>query len=254
MRQLPLLLSLFAAFSLVVGCETGSRSSTPADDDDDDAGTAFPNPGAVDVPVVTGGLQDPLPDLMVDEDMLFSSANDNGAIVEVNMDEAVNQNYYQCAVAEGCIGSSGIQRLLKFDLGVVNRGEVDLVLGDPNNNLQDYEYSACHDHLHYKDFAKYELTKDGITYYGMKQAFCLIDLYDYDGDGNQPSQGYDCGFQGISKGWGDIYDSSLDCQWINITGITPGDYQLNVRINAENKIPEAGPFPNTATVTVTIGP
>jgi len=249
MRHLPLILSLFAASTLTFGCETGKSSSTPGDDDDD-TGTAFPNPGAVDVPVATGGLQEQLPDLMVDADMLQSSVQ----IIEVDMNEPANQNYYQCAIEEGCIGTSGIQRLLRFDVGVVNRGEVDLILGNPQDNPQDYEYAPCHDHLHYKDFAKYELSAGGTTFYGVKQAFCLIDLYDFDGDGSQPSQGYDCGFQGISKGWGDIYNKELDCQWINVTGIAPGDYQLTVNINAEHKIPEAGPFSNLATIDVTITP
>lgn len=247
MRHLLALLSLFAASSLVLGCETGSSSSTPGDDDDD-TGTAFPNPGAVDVPVVTGGLQEPLPDLMVDAEMLDQSTQ----VITVDMDDPGNQFDYQCAVAEGCIGSSGVQRLLRFDVGVVNRGEVDLLLGDPNDHPQDFEYAACHDHLHYKDFAKYELSAGGTTFYGVKQAFCLIDLYDFAGDGPQPGGVYDCGYQGISKGWGDIYNKELDCQWINITGIAPGDYELTVNINAEHKIPEAGPFSNIATVSVTI--
>lgn len=246
--RLPLLLSLVAVSSLSLGCGSGSKGSSS--DDDDDTGTAFPNPGPVDVPTPTGGLQESLPDLMVDAQML----EDSWQIIEVNMDNPANQSNagYGCAVQEGCIGASGVRRLLRFDVGVVNRGEIDLVLGDPNDNPQDYEYAPCHDHLHYKNFAKYELSSGGETFYGVKQAFCLIDLYDFADDGIQPSQGYDCGYQGISKGWGDIYNKELDCQWIDVTGVAPGTYDLSVNINAEHKIPEAGPFSNTATITVTI--
>lgn len=243
MRHLPRL-TLAAALTLsLAGCASGGSGATG--DDDDDAGTDFPNPGAVDVPAPTGGLQEPLPDLTVDVNML----NNSWFIDEVDPE----QSYYDCAVQEGCIvRGQGNRRLLKFDVGVVNRGSVDLILGDPYDHPEDFEYAACHDHLHYKDFAKYELSNGSTAKYGVKQAFCLIDLYDWNGDGSQSSNGYDCSFQGITAGWGDIYDSSLDCQWIDVTDLPPGDYDLTVNVNAEHKLPEAGPHPNIATVTITI--
>lgn len=42
---------------------------------------------------------------------------------------------------------------------------------------------------------------------------------------------YDCNNQGISVGWQDVYVANLDCQWIDITGITLGSYWLYVEIN-----------------------
>src|SRR5690348_1787611 len=118
-----LLVSLVAALSLpLAGCPEDSGNDDPVGDDDDDAATGFPNPGQVDVPLPVGGLQEDLPDLTVDENMLKQSV----FIDEVDMDNASNQFYYQCAVAEGCMPASGLVRLLKFDVGVVNLGSVDL--------------------------------------------------------------------------------------------------------------------------------
>ena len=42
---------------------------------------------------------------------------------------------------------------------------------------------------------------------------------------------YGCGNMGISSGCGDIYDASLDCQWIDVTNVPAGDYTLVVRVN-----------------------
>ena len=36
----------------------------------------------------------------------------------------------------------------------------------------------------------------------------------------------------------DIYKSDLDCQWIDITDIVPGSYQLKIIINPEMKVAE----------------
>jgi hypothetical protein len=259
MRHLPLVLSLIAVSALSIGC-SGSGGGGNSSDDDDDAGTAFPNPGPVDVPVSTGP-QATLPDLTVDQDML----NTSWVVQEVNMDLPGPQAEYACAVQEGCIGASGVRKLLKFDVGVVNLGTANVHIGDPSDHPDadmdgipdDFEYAPCHDHLHFKDFAKYEVS-DGLgnVLLGAKGAFCLIDLYKYDNNAG-PSNGYGdapyyCGFQGITMGWGDIYDSGLDCQWIDVTDLDPGNYDLTVHINSEHRIQEAGPEPNTATVQVNI--
>ena len=37
---------------------------------------------------------------------------------------------------------------------------------------------------------------------------------------------YDCSNQGIQAGWSDLYGNSLDCQWLDVTDVPPGDYFL----------------------------
>ena len=232
---------LFAVL-LAAGCsDNGGGGGSPGDDDDD--GSGFENPGRIEPPA-NNGPNEAYADLTVDADMLSQDL----CTSELNPENP----YWACAVEEGCLVSGqGNRTVLRFDVGVLNLGEADLVLGDPYDRPEDFEYGACHNHLHYKDFAKYTLADgNGFELTGRKQAFCLIDLYDY-GQNGDPSQGYDCSYQGISLGWGDIYDRSLDCQWVDVTGIPDGTYNLSVEVNADHKLPEAGPLPNKVSVPVT---
>ncbi len=158
-----------------------------------------------------------------------------------------------CSVAEGAVGAPGERRLLRFDAIVVNRGDRALVLGDPARplapfNADDFEFSPCHGHFHFRDFADYELRgPSGSVAFGHKQAFCIRDSLAY---GPGPSGGYDCDFQGISPGWGDDYPAFLDGQWIDVTGVPSGDYEIVVTVDPAGRIPEHGGAPNVVTVPV----
>ena len=48
-----------------------------------------------------------------------------------------------------------------------------------------------------------------------------------------PSAVYGCANQGLQSGWADLYFSSLDCQWIDITGIPDGTYTLRLTGNPD---------------------
>jgi hypothetical protein len=71
---------------------------------------------------------------------------------------------------------------------------------------------------------------DGVTLAATAQkgGFCFEDSFKY---GGGKSNGYDCGFQGITSGWGDWYYKQLTGQWIDITGVLEGDYIVRVTIN-----------------------
>jgi lysyl oxidase len=144
-----------------------------------------------------------------------------------------------CAIEEGVVGGIGYRRILRFDTVVMNGGDADLVVGDrsdPNNPYADwFEFAPCHGHYHIRGFSVYELlTSDGdVVVAGHKQGFCFEDSFKYDGG---KSNGYNCGFQGITSGWGDWYYKQLTGQWIDITGVPEGDYIVRVTIN------EAGTF------------
>jgi hypothetical protein len=162
-----------------------------------------------------------------------------------------------CAFVEGAIAAPGRRRLLRFDTVVVNRGGEDLVVGNPADPEQpfaasDFEFSPCHGHFHFEHFASYELRDgaDRAVGFGHKQSFCMLDSRRF---GGEAPRRFDCGFQGISVGWGDRYGSELDGQWVDVTDVAPGDYVLVVTVNPEGVLPEiSGGAPNVIRVPVTI--
>jgi hypothetical protein len=138
-----------------------------------------------------------------------------------------------CAVREGC-AAAGSRVLLRFDTATPNIGQGDLVLGAPAASGRFY-YDPCHRHYHFSGYANYRLYSQNrtLTRIGRKQAFCLEDFEPVSGWTGSRSllPQYDCNNQGISVGWQDVYTANLDCQWIDITGITLGSYWLYVEIN-----------------------
>src|SRR6185369_6523342 len=120
-----------------------------------------------------------------------------------------------CAVIEGMV-QRGTRRLLRFSTETRNQGTADIYLGDPATNPQ-FVYAPCHGHYHFNNYANYRLLDDSgqPVATGLKIGFCLLDSIRW--DANAPSRAkYNCGNQGIQRGWGDVYDSSLDGQWIDI--------------------------------------
>jgi hypothetical protein len=164
-------------------------------------------------------------------------------------EETFSEN--DCEVQEG-ITTAGTHTLLRFNTETRNVGASDLVMPSPVDNPA-FEYAECHGHYHFKGFARYRLLdsagQDVAT--GRKVSFCLLDLSRWDPKANHIGR-FDCEEQGIQSGWADIYDSGLPGQWIDITGIPPGIYTLEVTMNPEQVIPESNYLNNTATVGVVI--
>ena len=180
------------------------------------------------------------PDLTIDANRLASSVTVKTKVFKAS----------DCVVVEGCAGV-GKRKLLRFDVATPNIGTADLFLGDPVGNPL-FEFSPCHGHYHFNGYADYELLNSSSTtiLLGRKQAFCLEDFARY-----YPNPGpakYTCSYQGITVGWQDIYGSYLDCQWLDVTDIAPGNYSLRVTINPLRKLTESNYENNTATVPVTI--
>lgn len=242
-RSLVLILSLLIPLSCGRGSERDAADGPapfPAGGwtgEGDPAGT--PTATATATPTAEPTPAGPMPDLMVDAPLLASSKR--FTTEEFPADD--------CAVVEGCIAGPGPRDLLRFSTGVVNMGTADLHIGDPSTNPEDFDFSACHGHYHYKGFAEYELTDaSGVVVTGHKQAFCLMDGHDW----GTPNAGndYDCSNQGLSVGWEDIYSHNLDCQWVDVTGLPSGDYTLTVKVNAEQRLDEWGPGENDASIPV----
>ena len=156
-----------------------------------------------------------------------------------------------CAVVESCI-APGKRILVRFDVATPNFGTADVILGNPADHPDWFVYSSCHRHYHLKDFSEYRLRNtSGIIVTGHKQAFCLEDVSNY--WQGYPSHGYTCANQGISVGWGDVYGSYLDCQWLDITGVLPGKYWIEVIINKSGVIDEgSNVYPDSIDVPVKI--
>jgi hypothetical protein len=162
-----------------------------------------------------------------------------------------------CAIVEGCIVASGTRKLLRFDTGTVNSGTADLTIGGPTTNAC-FMYSQCHGHYHFRGVGRYTLYQpDGVTVaaVGHKQGFCLEDVIpnpQLNPPPASPAVLYNCQSQGLHIGWEDIYPNDIDCQWIDVTGVPPGNYILSVEINAEHFLPESNYDNNEARVPVTL--
>jgi hypothetical protein len=191
------------------------------------------------------GAACPLPDLTVSAEVAEASL-------------LINEEFFppeSCAIAESCVAGPGTRTLLRFSTMTPNIGESDLVLGDPTST-PGFEFAACHNHFHFNGYARYELVDPAgvIVAVGHKQAFCLLDSLSV-GLPGAPAEGrYHCGFQGLTRGFADIYDSSLDCQWVDITDVPNGDYLLRISINPDHVIPESNFDNNTVEVPVTVAP
>ncbi len=193
----------------------------------------------------TGPVGPRLPDLLLLQDELAG-------------DIWLDERYFaedDCAFVEGCIDTPGTRLLLRFGVVTANVGDVDLHMGRPEDNLGLFEYSDCHEHYHFERYADYQLMSGpDVVSVGRKQAFCLMDSARYleDDDSVRQRGQFQCGFQGISRGWQDTYHSRLDCQWIDVTDLTPGQYDLAVQINPDRIIEEKTFDNNDAVARVTV--
>lgn len=186
-----------------------------------------------------------LPDLIVDEGGLINSL----FIEEVEFAEN------HCAIVEGCVAGPGFRRLLRFNTVTPNIGNADMFMGNPRENEELFEWSDCHGHYHFLGYAQYRLlNSDGETVAeGRKQAFCLLDSTRYlSGDDVPDEAQYNCGNQGITRGWADIYGAGLDCQWVDVTDVAPGAYELRISLNNNRTIEELSYDNNVASTHVII--
>ena len=195
-----------------------------------------------------------MPDLVLDTAMLQST---------VSFDlQSFAPTSCELQPVDLCVGGPGPRALLRFSVLAANEGTADLVLGVPPviepPNQGDFIYSDCHMHYHFTSFARYELRQRGSTTViapGQKRSFCVEDTRQV--DTTAPVQKKYCctaacgNLQGLQVGWGDLYPSTLACQWIDITGVAPGEYDLCVFLNTEGLLAE-DPAGNSGCVPVTL--
>ncbi|XP_026176763.1 protein-lysine 6-oxidase [Mastacembelus armatus] len=151
----------------------------------------------------------------------------------------------RCAAEENCLASSSAYSqdydtrvLLRFPQRVKNQGTADFL---PSRPRYAWEWHSCHNHFHSMDeFSLYELldayTQSPVAE-GHKASFCLEDT--------SCDPGYYRRFactshtQGLSPGCYDTYNADIDCQWIDITDVSPGKYILKVSVNPRQQVPES---------------
>ncbi|KAM9349883.1 protein-lysine 6-oxidase-like [Symphorus nematophorus] len=153
----------------------------------------------------------------------------------------------RCAAEENCLARSAygpavrdidFRVLLRFPQKVKNQGTTDFL---PVKPRYQWDWHSCHQHYHSMDaFSNYDLldvTTGRKVAEGHKASFCLEDT------------GCDAGFrrryactshtQGLSPGCHDIYAANIDCQWIDITDVPPGNYILKVTVNPNFLVTES---------------
>lgn len=246
----PLLSTAIAASLVVAGCVVAEHRPTAPHDRHAPSAAQLNDPASVD----TGGGR--LPDLIVQ-----SSATQNSWRVK---DEFLSASF--CSVEEGNI-TPGNRRVLRFTVTTPNVGDADVFVGSPKQHMdpngdgstadQDgmFEFSTCHDHFHFQNYATYRLIDaTGKEWRSAKRGFCMLDTDPYNA-GTQKQVGtrnyVNCGtqsidgFQGVSHGWADSYVWQLAGQYFVLDGgdgqpaVPPGAYTLEIEVN-----PGYAPGPN----------
>ncbi|XP_013780271.1 lysyl oxidase homolog 2-like [Limulus polyphemus] len=157
----------------------------------------------------------------------------------------------QCAMEENCVASSAYRllkenrdanifetrKLLRFTARIGNIGTADFL---PFLAKRSWQWHACHKHYHSMEvFAHFDVidARGNKIAEGHKASFCLEDNFCRAGSQKK----YVCanyGDQGITVGCTDNYMHDIDCQWVDITDIKPGNYYFKVSINPEFKVAE----------------
>ncbi|CAL8308333.1 unnamed protein product [Lota lota] len=150
----------------------------------------------------------------------------------------------RCAAEESCLSRSAYRAsdldyrvLLRFPQRVKNQGTTDFLPVKPRH---EWEWHSCHQHYHSMEaFSNYDLLDVSTgrkVAEGHKASFCLEDTSCDPGVRRR----FACTAhtQGLSPGCYDTYHANIDCQWIDITDVAPGNYILKVTVNPSQLIQE----------------
>ncbi len=184
------------------------------------------------------------PDLIVDVPYLEDHFSIDHVFISPN----------SCFIPDRCVTGAGNRKILRFGTKVANLGNEDLAIGTGSGGNSYWTWNDCMEEYDYQDYAEYQLIDtetQEVAVFGRKYGFCVMDLAGYDLPASQCDQ-YNCGNQGITAGCSDIYVSSLDCQWIDITNVADGTYTVRVTTNPSANVYELNYENNSAAVAVEI--
>jgi hypothetical protein len=123
----------------------------------------------------------------------------------------------------------------------------------------EYRRSSGHEHFHLLAFERYELrsTRGRVLLRDHKAGYCLEDRFKLVTRAAPPRWTGSCGrgrpgalavAQGISPGYADPYDATLDGQSLEITGLAPGVYVLVNVVNPSRTLRESSYGDDAASV------
>lgn len=141
---------------------------------------------------------------------------------------------------------------MRFDSQTWNYGSADF---RPDTDRSEWEWHECHNHFHsMEEFVHYDILNETTgkkIAEGHKASFCLEDSLCVRGR-YEIHRGCVHYTQGISAGCADLYGIHLDCQWIDVTGIVPGNYTLRLNSNPSNRVLECDYCNNIAMCSITL--
>ncbi|HKO94137.1 MAG TPA: lysyl oxidase family protein [Polyangiaceae bacterium] len=211
---------------------------------DDNPGAAAKPPSSLEPapegPRPGSAASGPLPDLVLDAAYLL----DTTVLDTVNVEDP-------CSLQEQCVTGLGQRRVVRFGSRMGNIGNADFVLGDPDQDNPLWTFDTCQMSFNLVGFSRYEL-RDAASgesvLRGTKRGFCISDPEPWIPESGALCEQYDCNHQGISPGCADNYGSSLPCQWVDVTGIPSGSYELEVGINSDRQVAEQDYANNVVTL------
>ncbi|CAH2059220.1 unnamed protein product, partial [Iphiclides podalirius] len=195
-----------------------------------------------------------LPDLLLDTIAIEQTAH----LFDVPMYQL------QCAMEENCLSKSAYEiqksntnwqyetrRLLRFTASSLNIGNAEFRPYLPKHLWQ---WHLCHMHYHSMEvFATFDIldVEGNRIAEGHKASFCLEDNTCLPGIERK----YSCknyGDQGVSINCSDVYHYNIDCQWVDVTDVSPGQYTFKVAVNPHARIAEQHYHNNAASCVLTL--
>ena len=123
-----------------------------------------------------------------------------------------------------------------------------------------YTSGMGHNHIHVADFERYRLLDESGAQVATNEkiSFCLMDNLRLTDVSTKPIGVFrtagECGDleQSISPGWTDYYGENLDNQWIDVTDVPPGNYEVEIVVDPDGLFLESDATNNSVRFPVTI--